>query len=147
MRVKGPLGGSQLIVIPDAFVTATGWVDADNEPGGAGADFAGTDYCSIIGGAVSDVESGFQTSAASLAPYIGTGNVTFVFDDAGTSTSGTGVLPSPGARRVTIATTNFNFTTTVQYEYVPEPATALPLALGGLGVLRRRRVRRVAPEV
>ncbi len=134
--VKGPLGGTQLIVNPDAYVTVTGWVDPDNDPGFG--DFAGTDYLSIIGGAVSDTQSAFRTSAASLAPYIGAGNVTFDFDG-GTSTNGTSALPSPGANKVTFGTTNFSFTTTVTYEYVPEPATLSLLALGGLMVTRRRR--------
>jgi hypothetical protein len=137
VRVKGPLGGTQLVVIPDAFATVTGWVDPDNDPGFA--DFAGTDYLSIIGGAVSDTESAFRTSPASLAPYIGTGDVTFAFDDGLTSTSGTGILPSPGANKVTFGTTNFSFTTTMAYDYVPEPATALLLALSAAAMGGRAR--------
>jgi hypothetical protein len=138
VRIKGPLPGigAQLIVNPDATQTVTNSVDPDNEPFSGAADFAGTDYLSIIGSVTSDTRSGFKTSLFDLAPYIGTGTASFDFDGS-TSTTGTSALPSPGANLVTAP--HWFFYTTLDYEFteVPEPASLTILLLGAPLVLRR----------
>ena len=140
VRVKGPVPpGSQLVVNPDAFTTVTGPITADTD---GAPDFIGTDSLSIIGTSVTDTRSSFKTGVSDLVPYIGVGLATFSFDG-GTSTSGTSALPGPAANLVTFGTTNFRFTTTLQYEYIPEPSSIALAALGGMGSLaiaiRRRR--------
>jgi hypothetical protein len=133
--VKGPdpVGGSRLIVNPTATETVTGFVTGDTD--GLPADFIGTDSWSVTGHYAADTKADSRTAAADLAPYIGAGNATFEFDG-GTSTAGTGPLPD-GWDRVTAP--QYKFTTTVEYMFTPEPATLSLLALGGLGLLRRRK--------
>ncbi|PYJ06711.1 MAG: hypothetical protein DME25_05885 [Verrucomicrobia bacterium] len=138
VRVKGPLPfiGSQLIVNPDATETTTGFVGPDSEPGSGPADFAGTDYLSITGSGTTDTRLAFKTSSFDLAPYLGTGDVTFDFDG-GTSTTGTSALPSPGANLVEAS--SWMFYTTLDYEYteVPEPGALTLFLLGAPFALRR----------
>ena len=132
VRVKCPdpgISGSRLIVIPDATETSSHDITADTD--GLPADFIGTDAWSVTGHYAANTKVGSATAAADLAPYIGTGNGLFEFDG-GTSTTGTSSLPS-GAVRVTA--TQFKFTTTVEYTFVPEPATGVLLGVAALGLL------------
>ena len=143
VRVQGPepLVGSRLSVTADAVESVTAPISGDTD--GIPADFLGADYLSITGTSSTDTKSAGKTAAADLAPYIGTGVVTFVFDG-GRSTAGT-ILTAAGWQRIdwpgftTPPLHNYTFETLVTYEYVPEPATLSLLALGGLAMIRRRR--------
>jgi hypothetical protein len=129
-----PVGGSRLTVDPRATETATGSVTADT---GGSTDFIGPDSFSMTGHYAADTKADSRTAALDLAPYIGAGNATFEFTG-GTSTYGTGPLPDGGDW---VIFPKYKFTTTVEYTFTPEPATFLLLALGGLGLLRRRKAR------
>lgn len=86
------------------------------------------------------------TSAADLAPFIGTGDVSFFG-----STNVAQTISGGGGNAIASLTTEANLGVTVQYEFelvakpdepinVPEPASLLGLlAIGGLGLVTRRR--------
>ncbi len=136
-----PVPGAPLIVNADAVETLTGPVTATE--GEIPANFAGPDYISLTGTASTDTDTDFFTTVPELAPYIGAGMVTFDFDG-GRSTTGT-VLTPFGTHRIdfpgftTPPLHNYTFTTTLTYEYVPEPASLGLLLFGGIPLLFRRR--------
>jgi hypothetical protein len=138
-----PVPGLPLIANADAVETLTGPVAATE--GEIPADFAGPDYISLTGTASTDTDTESFTTAAELAPYIGTGLVTFDFDG-GRSTTGE-VLTPFGTRRIDFPGTSsppvheYTFTTTLTYEYVPEPAGLLLWLAGGIMFLFQRRPR------
>jgi hypothetical protein len=136
-----PVPGAQLIANADAVEMLTGPVAATE--GEIPANFTGPDYIGLTGTASTDTDSDFFTTAAELAPYIGAGMVTFAFDG-GRSTTGT-VLTPFGTHRIdfpgftTPPLHNYTFTTTLTYEYVPEPASLTLLLLGGCLLSFRRK--------
>ena len=135
VRIKGPAPGigSQIVVIPNAVTTASTTITGTT--GDLPADFAGTDYAFVVGPLVgiSDLKSASRSSAGDLAPYIGTGTVTFNWDLAGNSTTGEDVSVTNGGSFRTTDTT-YEFHTTVYYTYVPEPSTLI-LGVAGLAGL------------
>jgi len=128
-----PVGGSRLTVDSRATETATGSVTVDH---GGSTDFIGPDSVSMTGHYATDTKADSRTAALDLAPYIGAGDVTFAFTG-NTSTYGTGPLPDGGNW---VIFPEYKFTTTVEYTFTPEPATLSLLALGGLALIRRRRM-------
>jgi len=98
-------------------------------------DFAGPDSFTVTGGTGADDDSATLTNPALFGPYIGVG--TFNVDIS--SIVKTYVLTSGGTGDTQSTAGKTSGVVTVQYEYVPEPATLALLGLGGLGVLIRRR--------
>lgn len=135
-----PVLGAPLNVTADAVQTTTGFVTSIIE---FPADFTGLDSISLTGTSSTDTESDFFTTANELAPYIGAGLVTFGFDG-GRSTTGT-ILTPAGSHRIdhpgftSPPLHKYTFTTTVTYEYVPEPTSLGLLWLGGMLLLLRRK--------
>jgi hypothetical protein len=129
-----PAIGAPLIANADAVETLTGPVAATE--GEIPANFAGPDYILLTGTMSTDTDTESYTTAAELAPYIGAGMVTFDFDG-GRSLTGE-VLTPAGTRRVdhpgftSPPLHNYTFTTTLTYEFVPEPASAVLLVIGGV---------------
>ncbi len=136
-----PVPGAPLNVTADAVETLTGPVAATE--GEIPANFSGPDYIAITGTASTDSDSDFFTTPAELAPYIGAGLVTFDFDG-GRSTTGTMLTPA-GVHRIdhpgftTPPLHNYTFTTTLTYQFVPEPSSLVLLLLGAFPLLRRRK--------
>jgi hypothetical protein len=129
--------GTELTAVgPDAITlvavpvqTASGSVDADND---GAADFIGTDAFAVTGGTGSDSDA---ESPVDFTPYKGTGtfavDVTSVVETFLSTTGGFGPIQnSPGS---------YDGTVTVEYTYIPEPATMCLLGLGALGLIRRKK--------
>lgn len=136
-----PVPGAPLIVNADAVETLTGPVAATE--GEIPANFSGPDYIALTGTASTDTDSDFFTTAAELAPYIGAGVVTFDWDG-GRSLTGTMLTPA-GSHRIdspgftTPPLHNYTFTTTLTYEFVPEPSSLVLFLLSGFTFLCRRK--------
>lgn len=132
-----PIIGAPLVANANATETLTGPVTATTD--GLVADFMGTDYIGpLLGTTSTHTDTEFYTTAAELAPYIGSGLVAFAWDG-GTSTTGT-VLTFGGAHRVNFfSLNNYTFRTTLTYEYVPEPSGVVLLLLSGGALLWRWR--------
>ena len=132
------IGAEVTAIAPDALAlvavplqTDSGSVDADND---GDADFIGTDAFSVTGGTGNDSDSA-ALPPGDLTPYIGTGDIAVsVVGLAETYLSTSGgfgpIDPTPG---------DFSGTVTVEYNYIPEPATLSILTLAGLALIRRRR--------
>lgn len=107
--------------------------DGDAEVGGTPFfSYAGTDYGNYAGGAVSDGDFGNVNSLV-FGQYIGTGTFTVTVNTSQVANYGSlgGVFA-----QIDPLTTSGSFT--VEYNYIPEPATAALLAIGGLLFVRRR---------
>jgi hypothetical protein len=136
-----PTPGARLIANANAVNTLTGPVTATT--GEIPANFAGPDYISLLGSSSSDTDSDSYATAPELAPYIGGGVVLFDWDG-GRSTTGT-VLTPAGSHRIDFHSLhNYTFTTTLTYEYVPEPTSLSVLASMILLPLLLRRCRLAA---
>ena len=138
IQVTGP---AALIVLAMPNQPATGPLGVDNEsgppdPNHLDPDYVGTDSFRIDGTSASDSNSDLLTAPPdNLSVYIGTGNVTFTWD--ATIETGSTIDVSPTFAQT--GPTNFDFGATVIYTYIPEPATMALLALGGIGMILRRR--------
>jgi hypothetical protein len=136
-----PVPGAPLIANADAVETLAGMVAATE--GEIPANFSGPDYISLTGTASSDTDTESYTTSAELAPYIGAGLVSFDWDG-GRSTTGTSLTPF-GTTRIDFPGTtsppvhNYTFTTTLIYEFVPEPASVTLLISSCLPLVCRRR--------
>lgn len=114
--------------------TGTTTVDADND---GAADFIGTDAFTVTGGSGTDSDMDMSTAPATLTA--------FEFDGAGTfdvslgSTIETFLSTSGGFGPIDPIPGITDGKVTVTYEYIPSPATAALLGLGGLAATRRRR--------
>jgi hypothetical protein len=139
IKVSGPVPalGSQLIVRAAPLNSNSGPVAGDNEPFSGPPDFVGTDSISVSGTGATDTQSAFKTSAFDLTPYEGGGNVTFDFSTL-TDTAGSITSTGGGANRVVFGDILSDYTATVTYESVPEPAGLALLCLAGLYTLHRR---------
>lgn len=139
IKVSGPLVGTPLIVHAEPQSSNSGPVAGDND---GGPDFIGTDSIGVTGSFSTDSKSTFRTAALDISPYQGAGTVamsyTTLYDTAGSfSTTGGGAVFNDPSSIVA------NFTATITYEFVPEPASGVLAALGiGLvTVFARRRIR------
>ena len=133
------IGGELTVTGPDALVVVTiplqlnsGSVSAD-EVGDGGGDYAGPDAFAVSSASGSDTDEEFLTTGFDSYKGTGTFNVS-VESLAETFLSTSGgfgpINPDPGIA---------NGTVTVIYEYIPEPGTMAMLAVGGIGMLLRRR--------
>lgn len=109
-------------------------VPIDNEPNDGDADFAGTDTLIVTGNTGSDSDS---ASPSTLGAYIGTET----FDVTISSVLETTTSTSGGDGECQTTAGQYDGKVTVEYTYVPEPAT-LSLIGAGLGALLLRRKRR-----
>jgi hypothetical protein len=119
-----------IIILPLQKGQAT--VAADND---GTADFIGTDALTVTGNSGTDSDSAIPTI---FTPYIGTGTfavtiASVVETYASTTGGGTGECVSTAGQ--------YNGEVTVEYTYVPEPATMCLMA-SGFGALLLRRKRR-----
>ncbi len=131
VTATAPLSLFTVVAVPLQLGSALG-VAADND---GAPDFVGTDSFSVVGGSGSDIQSNFTTS--SLGTFIGLGTFDVTVDSLVenflSTTGGFGpIQQTPG---------NSDGTVKVTYEYtpIPEPVSMSLLALGGLGVLLRRK--------
>jgi hypothetical protein len=129
------LAGLSVIAIPLQIGSQNG-VAADND---GAADFVGTDSFSVVGGTGNDTQSNILLSG--FGAYIGTGTfdttIASVVQNFLSTTGGFGpIQQTPGQ-------TSGLVTVTYEYSPVPEPSTAMLLALGlgGLAVRRGRQTR------
>jgi hypothetical protein len=129
------LAGLSVIAIPLQIGSQNG-VAADND---GAADFVGTDSFSVVGGTGNDTQSNILLSG--FGAYIGTGTfdttIASVVQNFLSTTGGYGPIQQ------TAGSTDGLVTVTYEYTAVPEPSTAMLLALGlgGLAVRRGRQTR------
>ena len=121
-----PLVGARLIANVDPINSNTGPVAADSE--GGPPDFVGGDSISVAGTGATDADFDTTILATEMLPYMGTGMVTFNYDTL-TNTTGSTSTTGGGANRVEFAAIRSNFTATITYEFVPEPATWVMLLM------------------
>jgi hypothetical protein len=131
-----PTPGAPLIANADAVNALTGMVGAHE--GDIPPNFAGPDYLRLDGTSSTDTDIESYMTAPEMAPYIGAGLVAFNWDG-GRSNTGT-MLTAGGDYRVDFHSLhNYTFTTTLIYEYVPEPSSLLLLLSSGIAFGVRRR--------
>jgi hypothetical protein len=131
IKVSGPVPviGSLLIVRADPQNSNTGPVTGDTD--GLPPDFIGTDSISVSGTGAFDLTSAFKTSAFDLAPYLGAGTVTVDWSTL-LNTAGSFSTTGGGGFFTEFGTIRSNFTATLTYEFVPEPASWVLMISSGL---------------
>jgi hypothetical protein len=131
IKVSGPLPGigSQLIVRADPQNSNSGLVTGDTEAGPP--DFIGTDSISVSGTFALDSNLASKTLASDMAPYLGAGTVILDWITA-LNTAGSFTTTGGGANSVEFGTIRSNFTATLTYEFVPEPASWVLMVSAGL---------------
>lgn len=143
IKVNGPPPGigAQLIVRADPVNSNTGGVGVDND--GLPPDFIGTDSISVSGTGAFDSKSAFKTAAIDMAPYLGAGMVTV--DWAALLNAGVVSTTGGGGSDIEFAAIRANFTATLTYEFVPEPASWVLMVWTGLAaaiLAMKQRLRR-----
>jgi hypothetical protein len=122
-------GATTLTAVPLQTGSFPG-VAADND---AAADFIGTDSASVTGGSGTDSDVKFPAFAPYMSVGPGTFNVNINAVLAISVVTSGGFGPNQPSAGLT------NGTVTVEYTYVPEPASLMVLATGIGGLMLRRR--------